>query len=384
MKIALVSPYDFTYPGGVNIHIASLKRYLMRCGHEVKIIAPSSRNAPDTGDKFIRIGTSFPVPAGGTICRITLSPRLGHTIKSILNQEKFDIVHLHEPYMPMLCSAVLRFSGAVNIGTFHAYGGKPGYTFGRPISTMMIKRRQNRLHGKIAVSRAAMQFANKYIPGQYDIIPNGIDLELFSPDVSPISEYCDGKLNILFVGRLEKQKGAYYLIKAFKQVKQEVPNARLIIVGPGTRLRGGYEKEVLNSGLSDVIFVGGKPQKELPRYYKTADVFCSPATGLESFGIVLLEAMAVGKPIVATDIEGYNSVVTDGDDGILVPPRNEKLLARALINLLANEGLRHKMGLRAQETAKEYGWEIVTQKILDYYIRIRDETIKKRIKITTT
>jgi len=373
MKIALVSPYDFTYPGGVNIHVSSLERRLTKMGHDVKIIAPSSGSISGLGDKFIRIGTPIPIPAGGTICRVTVSLRLGPTIKSVLRREKFDIIHLHEPFMPMLCSAVLRFSDTANVATFHAFGGKPGYRFGRPISTIMLKRRLRKLDGRIAVSKAAMEFASKYVPGQYDIIPNGIDLELFSPDVSPINEFCDGKLNILFVGRLEEQKGVDYLIKAYKLVKKEIPDSRLIIVGPGTRLRGKYEKEVQQSGLKDVIFVGGKPQNELPQYYKAADVFCAPATGLESFGIVLLEAMAVGKSVVATNIEGYNSVLTDGVEGRLVPPRDEKMLAQALVSLLTDEPLRQEMAARARLKAMEYSWEHVAQRVLNHYTRILSE-----------
>ncbi len=375
MKIALVSPYDFAYPSGVNIHVSSLEHRFTKMGHDVKVIAPLSGNVSGIGGKFIRIGTPIPIPVGDTICRVTISLRLGPTIKSVLSRENFDIIHLHEPFMPMLCSAMLRFSNTANVATFHAFGSRSGYKFGRPISTIMLRRRLHKLDGKIAVSKAAMGFASKHVPGYYNIIPNGIDLELFSPDVSPISEFCDGKLNILFVGRLEKQKGVDYLIKAYRRVRQEVPNSRLIIVGPGTRLRGKYEKEVLRSGLElkDVIFVGGKPQSELPQYYKTADVFCAPATGLESFGIVLLEAMAVGKPIVATNIEGYNSLLTHGVEGLLVPPKDDKALAQSLISLLTDESLRQQMAARAKLKALEYSWEDIAQRVLNYYARILSE-----------
>ena len=237
----------------------------------------------------------------------------------------------------------------------------------------MLKRRLRKLDGKIAVLTAAMGFANKYARGHYNIIPNGVDLGLFSPDVSLISEFCDGKLNILFVGRLEEQKGVSYLIKAYRRVRQAVPDSRLIIVGPGMRLRGKYEQEVRRSGLKDVVFVGGQPQSELPRYYKTATVFCAPATGLESFGIVLLEAMAVGKPIVATNIEGYNSVLADGVEGLLVPPRDEEVLARALVSLLTDEPLRQQMGARARLKAMEYSWEHIAQRVLNYYTSLLSE-----------
>jgi len=276
--------------------------------------------------------------------------------------------------MPMLCSAVLRFSdNAVNIGTFHACHGSPGYGFGRPISTMMLKRRRRKLVGKIAVSKPAMDFARKYIPGYYNIIPNGIDVVHFSPDVSPIDEFCDGKLNILFVGRMEKRKGLNYLLEAYKQVKQEIPNSRLIVVGPGTRMRSIYERKVRRSKLQDVVFIGYTSYDELPRYYKTADIYCSPATGRESFGIVLLEAMAIGKPVVASNIEGYANVITHGIDGLLVPPKDKRLLAQALISLMSDASLRQQMGANGILKAKRYSWENIAQKILSYYMRLLSE-----------
>jgi phosphatidylinositol alpha-mannosyltransferase len=238
----------------------------------------------------------------------------------------------------------------------------------------MLRRRARKLNGKIAVSKPAKEFASKYIPGHYDIIPNGIDIERFYPDVSPIEEFCDGKLNILFVGRLEQQKGLSYLLKAYKRVKKEIPASRLIVVGPGTRLRSGYEKQAIRDGLSDVVFVGGKSQEELPSYYKTADIFCAPATGLESFGIVLLEAMAVAKPVVATNIKGYASVLTHGREGLLVPPRDDAELAEALLRLAGEESLRQEMGQKGLITAKNYSWERIAQTVVAYYNRILSDS----------
>ena len=374
MKIALVSPYDFAYPGGVTNHISCLERYFTRMGHEVKVIAPASHAVSVFGDKFIPIGKPRPIPVSGSIARITISLRLASRIKAVLEQENFDIIHLHEPFMPMLCSAVLRFSNTANVGTFHACHGSPGYNFAKPISTIMLNRRAHKLHGKIAVSKPAMEFASKYIPGYYNIIPNGVDLEHFTPNVSPIDRFCDGKINILFVGRLERRKGFDFLLKAYRWVRREIPNSRLIVVGPGIRLRHKYEKQVRQSGLEeDVIFIGRVADDELPRYYKTADIFCSPATGRESFGIVLLEAMAVGKPIVASNIDGYASVVTHGDEGLLVPPKNVEMLAQALVSLMTNEPLRRQMGARGRRKAQDYGWEHIAQRILNYYIRILSE-----------
>jgi phosphatidylinositol alpha-mannosyltransferase len=373
VKIALVSPYDFAYPGGVTLHISYLERYFTKMGHEVKVIAPASKAVSSFGDRFIPIGRPRPIPTSGSIARLTISPWLSSRVKAVLSKENFDIIHLHEPLMPMLCTTVLRLSQTANIGTFHACHGRPGYNFAKPIGKWILRRWFRKLDGKIAVSKPAMEFAHGHFPGYYNIIPNGVDLDHFSPDVSPIDEFCDGKVNILFVGRLEKRKGLNYLLEAFKQVKQEISNSRLIIVGPGTRLRRKYERQVKRSGLKDVVFVGFVPYDELPRYYKTAAVFCAPATGRESFGIILLEAMAVGKPIVASNIEGYASVVTHGVDGLLVPPEDEEMLARALISLLTDQSLRQEMGAKGRVKALEYSWEHIAQNVLNYYVRVLGE-----------
>jgi phosphatidylinositol alpha-mannosyltransferase len=373
MKIALVSPYDFAHPGGVVNHILALDRQFTRMGHDVRVIAPASQGVPTIGDRFIPIGRPRPIPASGSICRITLSLWLAPRIKKVLAREKFDIIHLHEPFMPMLCSAVLRYSETANVGTFHAYHGSPGYNFGWPISAIILYRRRRKLMGKIAVSRPAMNFASKHVPGHYDIIPNGVDLEHFTPDVAPIERFRDGKVNILFVGRLEKRKGLDHLLKAYRQVKAKVPESRLIVVGPGTRLRKKYEKHVRRSGLKDVVFAGYTSYDELPRYYKTADIFCTPATGRESFGIVLLEAMAVGTPVVATNIDGYAGVMTQGKEGLLVPPKDDTELARALLSLMSDEPLRRQMGARGLVTAQQYDWKKIARQVFELYIKVLSE-----------
>ena len=156
--------------------------------------------------------------------------------------------------------------------------------------------------------------------------------------------------------------------EGLRLVKKEIPDSRLIVVGPGSRLRRKYEREVIQSRLQDVVFVGYASRDDLPRYYKTADVFCAPATGWESFGMVLLEAMAVGKPVVASNIPGYANVVTHGVEGLLVPPKDEEELAQALISLVTDQSLRQQMGARGKTKAQEYGWEHIAQRLIDYYI----------------
>jgi len=373
MKIALVAPYDFVHPGGVTNHISALDREYTQIGHDVRIIAPASKLVTDFGDRFIPIGRPFPIPSSESIIRIPISPHLAPAIKKVVAREKFDIVHLHEPFMPMLCSAMLRFSDAVNVGTFHAAEGKPGYNWGRPISTWLIRRRLHKLHGKIVVSQPALAYHSRYIPGPFEIIPNGVDLEHFSDDVAPFEQYLDGKKNILFLSRLEFRKGLNYLLNAFLLVKREMPDVRLLVVGPGTRLRQRYEQWVRKTGLEDVVFVGYASYEDLPRYYKTADIFSVPATGRESQGLILLEAMAVGKPVVATSIPGYASVVTHGEDGLLVPPRNYQELSQALLTLLNDEKLRQQMGAKGKVKSKDYDWKVISKRLLDFYQRTIDQ-----------
>ena len=370
MKIALVSPYDFAYPGGVCNHISCLEQRLTEMGHEVKIIAPASKAISALGDRFIPIGKPRSVPVSGSIARITLSPWLSSRIKAVLEQETFDITHLHEPLMPMLCTTTLRLSQTPTVGTFHASGGKPWYSFGTPVGKLLLKKWFHKLDGKIAVSKPAMEYVNKYFPDDYTIIPNGVDTGHFSPSVPPIEEFNDGKLNILFIGRLEKRKGMDYLLEAYRQVKPEFPNSRLIAVGPGVRLRKKYEKRVRQNNLKDVVFVGYASYRDLPRYYKTADIVCCPAIGWESFGIVLLEAMATNTPVVASNIDGYNSVLTHGVEGLLVPPKNPEKLAQALISLMTDESLRQQMGAKGRLKALEYDWENIAQRVLNYYIGV--------------
>jgi phosphatidylinositol alpha-mannosyltransferase len=369
MKIALVSPYDYAYTGGVNIHISRLQENFTRMGHEVKIIAPSSKpqETQKNGDVIV-FGRPVPIHASGSVVRSPVSPGLVFSsgIRDMLRRERFDVIHIHEPLMPTLATAVLHHaSQELTVGTFHASRSRSwGYPFWKPIC---LNRWFNKLDGRIAVSFAAMEFVSRYFPGDYTIIPNGIDLPHFSRQVTPLERFCDGKLNILFVGRMEKRKGFKYLLGAYEKVKRELPQCRLIVVGPQDRSYGKYQRLAVKRNLKDVVFAGYVSYEELPRYYKSADIFCSPATGWESFGLVLLEAMAVGKPTVASDIPGYAAVISDGVDGLLVKPRDEEALAGAILQLLQDGSLRERMGEMGKVKAGDYSWEKVAQQVMNYY-----------------
>ena len=360
----MVSPYDFTWPGGVTAHITQLSRELGRHGHEVQVLAPHSpsRECEDT-DRFVHLGRSVPLPSGGSIARVSLSWWLYPKVRDLLQREAFDIVHLHEPMAPILPLCVLEFSDAVNVGTFHAsYNHGHLYNLSHPI----IKRWHQRLHGGIAVSPAAYRYVNDAFPADYKIIPNGIDIDHFSSDAEPWPEYQDGKTNILFVGRLEKRKGLKYLLEAYSRLKWEFPNVRLLVVGPGN-LDQDSHRIMGARALKDVVFLGRVSYQDLPRYYASSHIFCSPATGAESFGIVLLEAMAAGKPVVASDIEGFAAIVTHGDQGLLFPRKDSEALANALSLLITDPELARRMGARGREAAKEYRWERVASQVEEYY-----------------
>jgi phosphatidylinositol alpha-mannosyltransferase len=367
VKIALVSPYDWIVPGGVNIHCAHLRNQFVDRGHAVKIVAPASR--PVSDPDVITIGKRpLSLPVSGSLARVSLSLTLGPPVRRVLAEERFDIVHVHEPFMPVLPIHFLRYSDAVNVGTFHATREKSHffYTWGR----RHIRRWFRQLDGKIAVSAAAARFVEEYFPGYYNIIPNGVDIERFASAL-PLPEYQDGKLNILFVGRPEKRKGLDHLLPAYARVQAQRSDTRLIIVGAGKFDR--YRRMARSLRLDDVDFRGYVSNEELPRYHKSAHLFCAPNTGFESQGIVLLEAMAAGLPLVASNIEGFASVLTHGIQGLLALPGDEAGLADALLGLLDAPATRARMAEQGRRRVEEFSWDRVAQQILSYYERLLHE-----------
>ncbi len=371
MKLALVSPYDFGYPGGVTEHVAHLAEQFIAQGHEVHIVAPSSDEDSEPAPVDVpvhRIGRVVSIPANGSVARITLSLRSYLQARRLLQEEQFDLIHLHEPMMPALPLTVLRHSTTTNIGTFHAYRVTPlTYFYSKPILRPFFRK----LHGHIAVSSAAREFVGEYFPAEYRIIPNGIDFPRFNTRCSPPEVLSDPRPTVLFVGRLEKRKGLRYLLRAWPKVLERHPDARLVVVGRGRPLEG-YKRFAARQGWSpaDVVFAGYVPAEDLPRYYQACDVFCAPNTGQESFGIVLLEAMAAGAPIVASDIRGYREVLTQGVEGLLVERQNTGALADGLCRLLSNPEMRAMMRHAGQTKARQFDWPRVAAEVLAYYEQV--------------
>jgi phosphatidylinositol alpha-mannosyltransferase len=365
MKIALVSPYDPAHPGGVYEHIIHLREEFIQRGHEVMVLAPRGRKGGlEVREGFYGIGRTVPIPANGSMVRVTFDVTLYNAVKTLLRREQFDVIHLHEPLIPVLPYLVLLNSRSVNVATFHAFrSSSPWYTAFKPYMTYMM----SRLDARIAVSRPARDFVSQYFHGPYDIIPNGIDVERFH-GVEPFPWATDGVPRILFVGRYnEPRKGFKYLLRAMPSIHQQFPNARLLVVGGGKVER--FEGEMERYGVRHVDFVGQVSPSALPRYYASCDLFCAPSIKGESFGIVLLEAMAAGRPVVAGDIPGYRSVMTHGKEGMLVPPKDPHALALAIVRMLADAPLRARLAAAGQETANQYAWPEIASRVFAAYER---------------
>jgi len=377
MKIGLVSPYDWSYPGGVRDHVWHLANEFIRMGYDVRIMAPASGPKGKLNEKYIyKMGRTTPIPINGSIARILLDPSIAVRVRRVLQLEHFDIIHVHEPLVPGLSQAVLHYSNTVTLGTFHASSYPSIYStlnLAYASTNPFLRPLFRRLAGRIAVSTATLQFISRYFPADYRVIPNGVNLEHFSPQVAPLPQFMDGKQNILFVGRFEKRKGAKYLLRAIPNIRKQFPETRFILVGDG-RLRRGFQQFVERQGWQDVVFTGYVSDEDLPRYFGSSHVFCSPATGAESMGIILLEAMASGTPVVASNISGYATVISHGIDGILTTPRNSEELAWAVRYLLEHESLRQQFIQAGLQKARQYAWPHVAQRVMDYYWELLEES----------
>jgi phosphatidylinositol alpha-mannosyltransferase len=346
----------------VKSHIAHLARNFREWGHDVTIFAPASDEEKVAGEVTI-MGRPWSMRVSGSVARITFAWK-SPEVKEALADGKFDVVHLHEPLMPLLPYHFLRYSTSATVGTFHAAkdGGNRFYGY----TTRLTRRWFRKLDGKIAVSPAAVSLVSRYFAGYYNIIPNGIDYEHFRQEREPLPEFMDGRLNILFVGRPEKRKGLKFLLRAYIRIKEIEPNTRLIVVGAGDFSR--YER--LMAPIGDVVFREYVPYEELPRYHRSAHVFCAPNTGNESQGYVLLEAMAAGMPVVASNIEGFAGVITDELDGVLVKPKDSDALAVAIVKLLRDPTRRAEIARRGQAQAAHYSWDNIARRVLSHFDRL--------------
>ncbi len=375
MRIALISPYSWTYPGGVTRHIEALAAELGALGHEARILAPydpddalstrlhrgarPQRLQPPAG--FVSLGRTFGLPANGAVSNITGSPGAIFALRRELRCGNYDVVHVHEPIVPVVCWDALLSAGDLPLlGTFHTYSENP-ITNGIAAIPLGGRRRVNRLRVRIAVSEAAAWTARRFYGGRYRIVPNGVHL-----GGAPVRSEDDvAPLRILFVGQAVERKGLSVLLRAFEALRDHVP-ATLTLVGASA-------EEIAHMTLDDrAIRVLGKVSEsrklaELAR----ADVLCAPSLGGESFGMVITEGLAAGTPVLASDIPGYRDVLRDGIDGQLVPAGDPLALAEALRLLALEPARRARMAAAARERAERYAWPHVAAEVLDCYEQAR-------------
>jgi phosphatidylinositol alpha-mannosyltransferase len=377
VKIGLVSPYDWSYPGGVQDHIQRLAVELRGRGHSVRILTPATGPRGRQVEYGVyKVGWAAPLHVNGSIARVAFAPHISGRLRGILQREQFDIIHLHEPLASPLGLYMLHVGpsmGATLIGTFHAWArhslaSAPEWAYAS--AAPFLGRYYRRLHGRIAVSPAALEFVSRFFPGDYRIIPNGVDTQIFRPDTPPLPQFDDGKFNILYLGRIEKRKGLKYLLRAIPTIREHYPNTRFLIGGEGP-LRAGFERLVAQAGWPDVVFLGRVPAEQVPALYTSAHVFCAPNTGGESQGIVLLEALASGRAVVASDIPGFRSVIRHQRDGLLTPPTRSEELAWAVCHLLSDEAERTRLGVAGRQRAEAFSWEHVATQVLNYYEETR-------------
>jgi phosphatidylinositol alpha-mannosyltransferase len=368
MRIGIVSQSYYPRYGGVTEHVHHLGVELRRRGHDVVIITSRFREGDDSSGALHveRVGHNLLVPFNRAWVDLTVGFKLRRELRAVLQEYDFDLLHTHVPVAPTLPVMAVQAATCPQVGTFHTTSGRSFLqdTFHGYLNRTVVAK----LDGKIAVSRTARETALLYYPGDYVVIPNGVDVERFHPTVEPLHTWRDPqKVNVLFVGRLDPRKGLQYLLAAMPEVVERTGGrARLLVVGDGY-LRPRYEAAVPTSVRHAVHFVGRVPAEELPRWYATGDIFVSPASSHESFGIVLAEAMAAGRAVVGSDLPGYRSVLNPGENGVVFPPGDSHALALTIAALVNDPDRRRALAERGRASALEFAWPRVTDRIEEVY-----------------
>ncbi len=371
MKIGLFSPYDMFKGGGVQEHITATQTELNKRGHDAVIITPQPRSYKGETPKgmlFIGGSADFKSPMHTVVqISVTASPE---KIEAVLEQEKFDVLHIHEPWVPIVSRQLLSRSQAVNIGTFHAR--LPDTRVSKTIERVIkpyTKSILKYIDFFTAVSDPAAQYLRHLAKVDVNMITNGIDLTKYKPDIKAKFD----KPTIFYVGRLEKRKGVKYLIRAFKLLQQRMPDAQLLIGGTGPD-REKLETLVAEQEIPNVQFLGYLEEAEKIRLMQKADVFCSPALYGESFGIVLLEAMACDTPVVAGANPGYQTVLKDTGALGIVNSKDASDFSRRLEIFLTNQDLRSMWQTWANTYVKQFDY----RHIVDQYEALYNEACKNR------
>ena len=372
MRIALVSPYSWSYPGGVTRHIEALAEQFMASGHQVRVLSPydptdrlSARmhrgarpEARELPDWVIPLGRTIGVKSNGAVSNLPHTPYAITTMRRELRAGRFDVIHVHEPVAPVVGYDVLDTQLAPLVGTFHCYSENVvSNTIGNGFGA---KRKLQRLNVRIAVSEAAAWTGRRFYGGSYRIIPNGVDVPAELPVLAARPQ--GAPLRLAFVGQAVERKGLPVLLRAFEALRDHV-DVELMIVGAD---RDEVEPLLLD-GTQGVNVLGKVSDAEKAQALASADLLVAPSLGGESFGMVLTEAFAAGTPVVASDIPGYRDVVRDGVDGMLVPRGDATALAQTLRDLAVAPEQRAAMAVEARGQAHRYAWPTVAGEVLEAY-----------------
>jgi len=367
MKVGIVVPYSWSFWGGVPDHAHHQALALRRLGVETRtimgndppgqftrVLHPRSGRHGEPPPDVIPIGRSVIVPANGALPNIILSPRSFVRVKRVLEQERFDLLHLHEPMTPVPCVAALALAEAPCVTTHHAAGDLRWLHLAKPVWGFLM----DRVVKRIAVSERARDTAARHFPGEYEIIPNGV--------LIPDEADAGGRENrVVFIGRHDPRKGMEVVLRAWSHVHART-GARLRVVGADPlRVRLALAKHRLSGNGIDTL--GPIDDEALTRELLTAKALAAPSLGGESFGMVLTRAFACAVPAVASDIEGYRDVMTPRT-GISVPPGDVDALSRGLVELLEDEPRRAELGREARRLVQDnYAWDDIARRLLDVY-----------------
>ena len=351
MRIGIISPYSLSLPGGVQGQILGLARALRSAGHDVRVLGPCDGPPPDAG--VTPLGNSVPTMANGSVAPIAPDPSAQLRTIRALRDEAFDVVHVHEPLCPGPTQTAMFFKTAPLVGTFHAAGGSKAYTWFSP----GVKWLSKKLDVRVAVSEDARAMAEHALGGSYTVLFNGVEIETFSkatpwPTEGP---------TIFFIGRHEPRKGLAVLLEAMTELPSHV---RLWIAGDGPETAMLSQRV---AGDSRIQWLGRISDEEKAARLVAADAFCAPSLHGESFGVVLLEAMAADTPIVASDLPGYSNVARLGRDALLVTPGDSAGLAEGLRRVLTDASLAAQLVASGGQRAQELSMERLAERHLELY-----------------
>jgi phosphatidylinositol alpha-mannosyltransferase len=358
VRVGLVCPYTWDVPGGVQAHVRDLAATLIELGHDVSVCTPADDDA-DLPPYVTSLGRAVPVPYNGSVARLSFGPVSATRVRRWLRNGEFDVLHVHEPFSPSLSVLALWSAHGPVVATFHASVERSRALLAAKVG---LQSALEKINARIAVSPAARRYVVEHLGGTVVLIPNGVSVARFSS--APALDGWPGSGGAVgFLGRIdEPRKGLAVLLDALALMRHT--SARLLVAGPGDP-----SDVPLPDGLDParVTYLGQVSEEDKARFFHSVDVYCAPNTGGESFGIVLIEAMAAGAPIVASDLDAFRRVLDDGDAGELVPPEDPAALAAALDALLDSPARRRAVAARASAVVRRYDWPAIAAAVAGVY-----------------